>query len=481
MTAALTLARHGLRVHLVERSQRTGSLLRGVRLRGVRFDTGFHYTGFWGRGEPLDVFFRFLGIDAGAARIPLNPKGYDRVLCLDGGTIFDIPYARDRLENAYYDVFPKETKAISAFFDLIRDVCENSPILNPKCRFTPELMAEASLRQDLGSVLGRLGLSSRVRTLLSLHCMHIGCEPKEAVFADFARVAGSFYTSVHTADGGGEALATLFDTALDRHGVTTTCGVEATSIRCAADGSLQAVHLSDESEIPANIVIHTGDPRALPAMLPPSAFRPAYVKRLARLAETPSAYMLFGAAQERLESLDRRNLVILPHSNGERFFRRYETTEARPLFVSMDQSSRTLKHRGVIVLAAGDYGEVEAWENPGQARSAAYIEHKAAVAEAVASQLMEACPEFEGNVEFFASATPLGFARRLGAARGGLYGIKRSMDQAPPLPMTRVPGLYLAGQAVVCPGLLGAMSSAFLACGFVVGHETLRVRLAACA
>jgi all-trans-retinol 13,14-reductase len=50
-----------------------------------------------------------------------------------------------------------------------------------------------------------------------------------------------------------------------------------------------------------------------------------------------------------------------------------------------------------------------------------------------------------------------------------------------PIPLTKIPNLYLAGQAVTAPGILGTMMSAFLACGYIVGHETLRKELRQCA
>ena len=45
---------------------------------------------------------------------------------------------------------------------------------------------------------------------------------------------------------------------------------------------------------------------------------------------------------------------------------------------------------------------------------------------------------------------------------------------------TRIRGLFLAGQAVTSPGILGAVLSGFLACGNILGHDRLRKELAAC-
>jgi all-trans-retinol 13,14-reductase len=62
-----------------------------------------------------------------------------------------------------------------------------------------------------------------------------------------------------------------------------------------------------------------------------------------------------------------------------------------------------------------------------------------------------------------------------------MYGTGHTIDQFNPIPATRIPGLLLAGQSVVAPGILGAVISAFLTCGFIIGHDTIREELIACA
>jgi all-trans-retinol 13,14-reductase len=46
--------------------------------------------------------------------------------------------------------------------------------------------------------------------------------------------------------------------------------------------------------------------------------------------------------------------------------------------------------------------------------------------------------------------------------------------------VTRLGNLYLAGQSIVAPGVLGAMISGFVACGSFLGHDRLRSELKKC-
>ncbi len=76
MTAALILAKQGYRVALVEKSRYLAPTIRGFTNKGVYFDTGFHYTGGLGDGEPLDIMFRYLGLYDTVRKKTLSPREF---------------------------------------------------------------------------------------------------------------------------------------------------------------------------------------------------------------------------------------------------------------------------------------------------------------------------------------------------------------------------------------------------------------------
>ena len=63
------------------------------------------------------------------------------------------------------------------------------------------------------------------------------------------------------------------------------------------------------------------------------------------------------------------------------------------------------------------------------------------------------------------------------APYGAIYGVGRFAGQYNPQAATRVAGLYLSGQAIAAPGLMGAMVSAYMTCGTILGHDLLRGEL----
>jgi len=97
MTTALILARKGYSVVLVEKSERIAPTIRGFVKEGLFFDTGFHYTGGFGTGEPMDIFFRYLGLSDKVKKLPFDEYGFDTLRCLDPPFEFSYPYGYERI------------------------------------------------------------------------------------------------------------------------------------------------------------------------------------------------------------------------------------------------------------------------------------------------------------------------------------------------------------------------------------------------
>ena len=90
------------------------------------------------------------------------------------------------------------------------------------------------------------------------------------------------------------------------------------------------------------------------------------------------------------------------------------------------------------------------------------------------------CPEIAEKIIDVTCATPLTLRDYTNSPFGSLYGVKHKIGQYNPMPVTRLKGLFLAGQATTAPGIMGAMMSGFLACGTILGHEKLQKELKQC-
>src|SRR5512136_789110 len=114
MTSALILAKQGFSVALVEKSRQLAPTVRGFIKKGFFFDTGFHYTGGLGTGEPVDLFFRYLGLSDALEKVPFREDAFDSFRCLKPPFDFYFPCGYHRIRERFYEVFPDEHATINA-------------------------------------------------------------------------------------------------------------------------------------------------------------------------------------------------------------------------------------------------------------------------------------------------------------------------------------------------------------------------------
>ncbi|WP_462323810.1 phytoene desaturase family protein [Desulfoplanes sp.] len=480
MSASLILARHGYRVALVESFPKPAPTLRGFMREGVFFDTGLHYLGSYGEHEILDTYFNYLGIKD-IDRVPYDNQGFDRLRFADTGRTFDLPFGYERLRTYLTECFPKEAAGIASYLDAVREDFASSPFLNPEHSFSLESLTSIPSDRSLAEVLDPLTTDPLLGAILSMHSLLYGVSPQETPFSNHAKIVGSYYQSVHGIRGGGITLVRGFEKALKKAGVELMCGNGAREIILSPAGDIQAVRLERGGVLETSQIICTAHPKMLLDLVPPDVFRPIYRRRLATLEDTPSACMLFGIADQPIGSLEHRNMFACHDTDVPSFFDTHRRPEQGPFYIASSTPSDPAGPRGVVAIAPGSMQDFAPWKDSRTGkRPPGYRDRKKRCLDAMWEELVTLCPELSG-IRIVDGATPLTVRDYTHSPTGSLYGARHSIHQFNPVPATRLQGLLLAGQSIVAPGILGAIISAFLTCGFIVGHNTLREELIACA
>jgi len=479
MTAALIMAGKGYRTVLVEAAPKTAPTIRGFRRRGLFFDTGFHYTGGLDEGEPLDIFFQFLGLADKIGKYPLDEDGFDTFRCLNPPFEFQFPSGYDRIREGLIRAFPEETGAIDKYLEEVKRVYHSQLYID--LSVSPDGAGAAfSDGRSLKEFLDGLTADEMLKAILSMHCLLHGVSPEEASFVFHACVAGSYYESANGIKGGGSSLSEAFDARLRETGVDLFCGEEVKEILLSEDRSVKGLRFAGGGSLECDMCISTVHPRLLLTLVPPEAFRPIYRKRLEALQDTCSAVIIYGESDRPLYSLDRKNILLFPvpkfpDMEGD------GPVEGRPFFIARaPQDVDERAGEGFIIicpvpnmasdrLPAGLSGS-----DPEACRS-----YKVGIGAQILAHIESSCPEFRGRIKGVDCATPLTLRKYTHSPLGGVYGVKHTVDRQNLLPVTRIKNLFLAGQAVTAPGILGAIVSAFLACGSVLGHDRLREELKA--
>lgn len=470
-SSAILLAQAGHQVTLVEQAPQLAPLLRGFRRRGTLFDTGFHYTGGLEQGGLLQRLFTRLGIAEELETYPLASEGYDIFRASDDGREFRFPVGRPALRQALCREFPDEVGAIDAYLQRVDAVYRALPEL-PRMQAAAGEFAELSLSETLD----RLFVDPYLKQLLSLHTVLYGVAPQEAAFPFHASIAGLYYRSAHGIKGGGEALAELLLARLQQLQVEVLTGTAATALKLDSSRQLSGVEVSGGRLLPCDGAIVSIHPHQFLQLVPEEALRPIYRKRLLELEETTPALFLFGTSSRPLDLLQHTNLFVGRRWNGKEPF-----SLDSLCYLTGARGVGDERRRGVIAIAPVDPASFAPWQKSEfGARPAAYRQQKQELLEALAQRLRQSCPEIFNQIDWYEGGTPLTSRHYLGTPGGGLYGAKHMIGQFNPQARTRLGGVFLTGQSVTAPGLLGATMSAFLTCSEALGERELMEEVAVC-
>ncbi|SDZ76398.1 all-trans-retinol 13,14-reductase [Desulfuromusa kysingii] len=476
LTSALLLARAGRKVLVVEQHSSPAPVVRGFQRDGNYFDSGFHYAGGFGDGGPLQPLLRHLGIADRLKLFPYSADGFDCLRVSSSGEEYLLPVGFKRIKSYLGGKFPPARAEIEGYLDEIASMWRNVPYLDLDTDLVDFGMESVHGR----SLQERLEVFSpwpQLQGLLSMHCLLYGVLPEQTPLSLNAQVAGSYYHSVHGICGGGRQLTQVLLALLKEAKVELQCRADVTQI-LSADHGVTGVRLHSGEEISAAEVIATVNPAQLPEMLPPATMRPAYLKRLEGLYQTTSAYIVYARSQQSLEFLRGRNMFVQSQA-GIFTSTADQVLEERPFYLAAaDQNSNNVI-KGLIGIVPAPYSEVESFDLSGKQRTAEYRQWKQEMGARLLRMFYNKCPQLP-PLELLDLATPLTLRDYSRAPQGAIYGVGRILGQYNPPPVTRLPGLFLAGQGIAGPGLLGSLVSSYLACGSILGHEVLRGELRSC-
>lgn len=482
-TSSLILAKNGFNVALVEKAKKTGPLLSGFSRKGLYFDTGFHYTGSLGKGEILDLFFSYLGLTDNIQKEPFNSQCFDLFRFSNPKFEFQFPYGFEQIRESFHESFPKEKGAVDRYLDAIKDQCSSRPYLNLDIDVDQLSLLKSVHGQSVKEFLDGLTDDMLLKRLLSMHCFLHGVAADEVSFINHACIVGPYYESVHYIKGGGLSLVKAFDAELNRRGVDVFCGKGVTEILATSDGSIDGVRLKNDEILRCKGCICTIHPSNLLNLVRNSLFRPSYIKRLKSLEETLSAYLLYGECRDSSKNLTGTN-IIFSSDSGYPDFQGNGPIKKRPLYINFtkQKNDKSTRH-GFMAICPSSIAQVDRWSDSFTGkRPNDYYMHKERIAKDIQLHIEgTCCPELAGMIEPVGCSTPLTLRDYTNSPFGSLYGAKHRVEQYNPTPLTRVKGLFLAGQSTVAPGVLGAIISGFVACGNILGHDRLRKELKKCA
>ncbi|MBK7864846.1 MAG: NAD(P)/FAD-dependent oxidoreductase [Archangiaceae bacterium] len=483
LTAALLLLREGFKVCVLEQHYRPGGCLHRFFRKRIPFDTGFHYLGGLDDGGTLNQYLKFLGVRDRISIHHLDPDGFD-VLRFPGYE-FKVPAGWPAFVRRLNEEFPNEKHAISRFAEACQEICRESfaySFTKPK---EDEVGRYAAV--TLGGFLRSLEASERLRAVLCGQSFLYGVAPEATPLELHAHVVDSMLQGPAGVDGGGEALAQVMVKAIREHGGVVRTRTPVTALEMK-DGKISAAHVAKGDPVQAHMFISNAHPHHTLDLLPPGAFKPAYVNRVRDMKNgiaCIAGYFLSDAVEAPKRNC---NIYINPSFDIDHTYRANAFgaghTDEKAVFVTFPSDREKVWPFPRMVLSLGimPWDEVSRFsasktKERGEEYEAVKRRHGADLQRAIEAYL----PDHAGHLKIADLSTPLTNRDYTRTAQGAMYGLEHSVDRWGKYALgtrTKIPNLLLTGHSVLMPGVVGVTIGAFITCSYLLGFEQIFDRVA---
>jgi phytoene dehydrogenase-like protein len=467
LSAGIILSMLGFQVTIIEKNREPGGMMRSYNRSGIACNVGVHYLGSLDKGQVLYRLFDYLGV---TGQIPVKRMGTGGVIdryymdsdLLPNG-VFDMPEGLDAYEHNLHHAFPRERKQIAAIMENLRSAARK--INSLEFLFAGQNDFEIlDHSMPMGKLLSQWYCSPGLRAVLGVPAAWIGVPLSACPSFYHNMVLSSYLLSSWRLKCSGTEMADVFATRFISLGGRIITGDAAVSV-LVSDRIAKGVTLDSGRELRAPIVIGAVHPGTILGMLPENAVRPSYRRRIARLENTHgicAVHVSVDAVDH--PAMDHNLFKIQTLSDGN---------IADMIFYQMRESEQKGRNLLSILLE----GQDNLWEKWADSRTGCrgrdYQEAKTCEAEKRIAEAQSLLGPL-GDYQILDIYTPLTIRDWVGSPQGSAYGVQRSSKQilsAALLNRTVVKGLFLVGQSVLAPGILGSIMGSLVTVKFIIGSQ----------
>ncbi|WP_347310693.1 phytoene desaturase family protein [Defluviimonas sp. SAOS-178_SWC] len=483
MATAAALSKLRRKVLLLEQYQTLGGLTHSFSVEGFSWDAGIHYLSCIAPGDRERDILDWLS----DTPIEFTSMGaiYDNLHIGDAEPLaLSRPY--EAQERDLKDRFPDEAKAIEAWTAALREGREAVIKVTPT-RAMPEIIGSALkwwhgraierwCTRTTQQVIDEITDNPDLAAAFAAQWFDHGGRPSNASFGMHALISASYLESgAWYPVGGGAAFAEHILPTIAAGGGEARADTKVETLLFENDRVVGVRTAKGEHICAYAVVSDIGARETVNHLLPADCGHQDWIDEIRALPHSVAHFCLFMGFEGDIEDAGatRSNHWIYPTGKVDVVWTDAPDSPPPGMFVSFASLKDSAhnpgplnKHAGELV-AWADWSVVERWADmePG-ARGGDYQSFKAKVEEVLFAQFEAYFPELAKLVVFRNLSTPLSTASITGHYPGAFYGIDVTPDRVLSGALqakTPVPGLFLAGQDVVSPGLPGALWGGLLA------------------
>jgi len=330
---------------------------------------------------------------------------------------------------------------------------------------------------SLGLYLKELGCSKELTCILTGNNPLYAIKPSECPVSTHFFVTDSFLNSSWRVDESKTTLAQTFVDSLVDCGGEISCGAYVKTITCTGR-KVTGVILGTGEQLLSNRIIFTGHPSRIIDMCPPKSFKPAFINRI---NDSENTVGFFGIAVQ----WDNSNCPLLTCDTYIYSSWDTENIYEKPLFSGGQMTGVICCNAvegengagySVTALAGLSLEDTIHLEKLKAAKNSEYLAAKNKIAASIFGELKRNWPEMAEEMKIVDIYTPSTFNRYTLSPNGTAYGVKKSVAKylnSSFHTKTKVEGLFLSGQSLLLPGILGALISSVLTCTEILGTDYL--------
>lgn len=463
------LSQAGMKVLILEKEAHIGGCLQSYRRHGFSFDTGFHYIGGLGEGQPLHTIFRTLGL----MNLPWKQldTAFDRIRIEDRDFVFRQGY--EAFTETLRNDFPKEGKALERYVALLRLTEENQlETLNPfhkgKDLLSPLLLKGAwqylmENFQDpwIRDVLGSTSLKMELR--------------KESLpLFTFLHGNGSFIESSWRLKGDGGLIASALARNIQKKGGEIVCRAKVEEL-VEKSGKLVCARCSDGETYEGERFISDVHPAVTCGWIRQSeCMRRIYRQRISTLENTFGMLTVSLLIKPRSIRYFNWNQYIYRHRNIWSLPSSGQSVDRLLISARPPENDETYV-RQIDLLTPTPPENWKKWEHTRHGhRNSDYEEKKHRQADKCLELACQFIPDLQTKTEQIYVSTPLTYRDYTGTPDGSAYGLRK--DYNSPMttflsPRTPIPNLWLTGQNLMLHGIQGVTVTALFTCAEIIGKD----------
>jgi len=467
LSTAVILAKLGCDVTVYEKNFQPGGLMRSYRRGGIDCEVGVHYLGSLDKGQVLRTFFDYLGV---SDAIPVTRMGQNGVIDRyhlqapsSPSIIFDLVEGIDAYAHNLALAFPEETGVIEILAREIRKAARQLHNLD----FLNAADNDFSLLDQfrpMGEIVDELKCSPALRSILAIPSCWIGV-PFDDCPAYYHHMAlASYVSSSWRLDNSGAAMADALAARLESLGGKLVTGEKISRI-LVESRVVGGVELATGERVEADTVIAAVHPKVVVSMLKPEDTKPSYRQRIAGIFDTHGIFCAH-------VMVDSQSCEVRDHN-----IFKIETDADGGVEDMKYYQIRASEQQGINLLSILTSGNDTVWEPWRQTfsgrRGPDYENAKYRHAAKLVAESEDLLGPL-GETTLLDTYTPLTLRDWVGSPGGSAYGVRRSCSQmlaTALLNRTAVKGLYLAGQNVLAPGIVGTFMGSFATVKLLLGRE----------